>query len=163
KVHDSFPQSPASNFRPSLPGISPLNWTLRYFVLRFASFALLFASLTGAAAGFAQDSSSTAGGQPGGVTPPAQATDTDSQTLSAEVRAAEAAIASSDLKTAEARLDMWLASHPNDARALFDAGYVADAQNRLDEAASLYRRAIAANPKSLEAHISLGLLLARQD
>ena len=50
-----------------------------------------------------------------------------------------------------------------DARALFDAGYVADAQNRLDDAAALYRRAIAANPKSFEAHISLGLLLARQN
>ena len=31
-----------------------------------------------------------------------------------------------------------------------------------DDAASLYRRAIAANPKSFEAHLSLGLLLARQ-
>jgi Flp pilus assembly protein TadD len=32
----------------------------------------------------------------------------------------------------------------------------------LDDAASLYRRAVAANPKSFEAHLSLGLLLARQ-
>ena len=39
---------------------------------------------------------------------------------------------------------------------------MADAQNRLDDAAGLYRRAIAANPKSFEAHLSLGLLLARQ-
>ena len=35
-------------------------------------------------------------------------------------------------------------------------------QNRLDDAAALYRRAIAADPKSFEAHLSLGLLLARQ-
>lgn len=75
--------------------------------------------------------------------------------------AAESAIARSDWKTAQAKLDSWLADHPSDARALFDAGFVADAQNRLDDAESLYRRAIAADPKSFEAHVSLGLLLAR--
>jgi len=85
-----------------------------------------------------------------------------SQAVSPEVTAAEAAIASSDWKAAESKLDSYLLTHPTDARALFDAGYVADAQNRLDDAASLYRRATAANPKSFEAHLSLGLLLARQ-
>jgi tetratricopeptide (TPR) repeat protein len=85
------------------------------------------------------------------------------QPVPGAVAAAEAAIASSDWKTAEAKLDQWLAAHPNDARALFDAGYVADAQNRLDDAAALYRRAIDADPKLFEAHISLGLLLARQN
>jgi tetratricopeptide (TPR) repeat protein len=84
------------------------------------------------------------------------------ETVPAEVAAAEAAIGNSDWPAAEAKLDPWLVSHPNDARALFDAGYVADAQNRLDDAATLYRRAVAANPKSFEAHLSLGLLLARQ-
>jgi len=131
-------------------------------VLRFASFALLCALLFGEAAGRAQESSSTSGAQPSGVTLPAQATDSDSQSVSTEVTAAEASIATSYLKAAEAKLDTWLASHPNDARALFDAGYVADAQNRLEDAVSLYHRAIVANPKSLEAHLSLGLLLARQ-
>ena len=76
--------------------------------------------------------------------------------------AAEAAIAATDWKTAAAKLDAWLVSHPADAHALFDAGYVADAQNRLDDAAALYRRAVAADPTSFEAHLSLGLLLARQ-
>ncbi len=75
---------------------------------------------------------------------------------------AEAAIAKSDWKAAETKLDSWLAAHPDDARALFDAGYVADAQSRLDDADGLYRRAIDANPQSFEAHVSLGLLLARQ-
>lgn len=79
-----------------------------------------------------------------------------------QVAAAEAAIAKSDWKTAETKLDAWLAGHPTDARALFDAGYVADAQNRLDDAAKFYQRAVAANPKSFEARVSLGLLLARQ-
>ena len=40
--------------------------------------------------------------------------------------------------------------------------YVADHQDHLDAAASFYRRAIEANPTSFEAHLSLGLLLARQ-
>ena len=114
---------------------------------------LLIAAISGGGAGFAQESSSN---------PEAQAQAVEPQPVSAQVTAAEAAIAASDWKTAEAKLDPWLAQHPQDARALFDAGYVADAQNRLDDAAGLYRRATAANPKSFEAHLSLGLLLARQ-
>jgi tetratricopeptide (TPR) repeat protein len=92
----------------------------------------------------------------------AQAHTVASQPVSAEVVKAEAAIVNSDWKTAETKLASWLAAHPADARALFDAGYVADAQNRLDEAAGLYRRAVEANPQSFEAHAELGLLLARQ-
>jgi tetratricopeptide (TPR) repeat protein len=82
--------------------------------------------------------------------------------LAAPVAEAEAAIVKSDWKTAEAKLDPYLATHPNDGRALFDAGYVADAQDRLDDAAGFYRRATQANGRSFEAHLSLGLLLARQ-
>jgi tetratricopeptide (TPR) repeat protein len=81
--------------------------------------------------------------------------------VSEEVAAAEAAIAQSDWKTAETKLAAWLAAHPTDARALFDAGYVADEQNRIDDAAALYRRAVTANPQSFEAHVELGMLLAR--
>ena len=84
------------------------------------------------------------------------------QELPRQVADAEAAIVKSDWKTAEPLLDAWLAAHPNDARALFDAGYVADNQNRLDDAATLYRRAVQADPHSFEARISLGLVLARQ-
>lgn len=82
--------------------------------------------------------------------------------VASQVAEAEAAIVKSDWKTAETKLDAWLAGHPTDARALFDAGYVADAQNRTDDAVALYQRAVAANPKSFEARVSLGLLLARQ-
>ena len=81
---------------------------------------------------------------------PASAPAANSQPVPGDVAAAEAAIAASDWKTAEAKLDSYLAAHPSDARALFDAGYVADAQNRLDDAASLYRRAIAADPNRLK-------------
>jgi tetratricopeptide (TPR) repeat protein len=67
----------------------------------------------------------------------------------------------SDWKTAEPILQNWIAGHPSDARALFDLGYAADAQGRSQDAVGLYRRAVAANPSSFEAQISLGLLLAR--
>jgi predicted Zn-dependent protease len=126
-------------------------------VVRFALFVLFSVLIFGRTTAFAQGSSSPA--------PPASsaAPTPTSTSLPAEVASAESAIAASDWKAAEAKLDVYLAAHPADARALFDAGYVADAQNRLDDAAPLYRRAIAADPNSFEAHISLGLLLARQD
>lgn len=131
-------------------------------LIRVILLAVLSASLSSGSMGIAQGSSSNSGAHPTGVTPPGSATETGSLSPSDQVLAAEAAIASSDWKSAEAKLNPWLVSHPKDARALFDAGYVADAQNRLDDAVSLYRRAVIANPKSLEAHLSLGLLLARQ-
>lgn len=100
--------------------------------------------------------------QTGAVSSSTEAHSTAPPSVPDEVAAAEAAIAGSNWQTAEAKLRLWLTSHPADGRALFDAGYVADAQNRFDDAAALYRRAIAADPKSFEAHLSLGLLLARQ-
>lgn len=109
-------------------------------------------------AAFAQISSSSSPSPPHPSTPAATA----QPSIPPEVASAEAAITISDWKSAETRLNSYLAAHPSDARALFDAGYVADAQNRLDQAAAFYQRAIAADPKSFEAHISLGLLLARQ-
>ncbi len=138
-------------------------------MFRFALLALIFGSTSGA--GFVlpqesssnpQDSSSNSGARPSASAPSAAQVEAASQSPSAEIVAAEAAIAGADWKTAEAKLTPWLAAHPKDARALFDAGYVADAENLLDTAASLYSRAVAANPKSFEAHLSLGLLLARQ-
>lgn len=96
------------------------------------------------------------------VPPAATAVYPVDQSVAKPVAEAEAAIGKSDWKTAETKLDSFLAGYPNDARALFDAGYVADAQDRLDAAAGLYRRATEADPQSFEAHLSLGLLLARQ-
>lgn len=81
--------------------------------------------------------------------------------VSPEITKAEGALSQSDWKTAEPILDAWIAGHPTDARALFDAGYAADAQGRNDDAVALYQRAVAANAKSFDAQISLGLLLAR--
>lgn len=121
-------------------------------MLRFALFVLLIAPV----AGFAQDAAQSSDSQAPAAVPAA------SQTVSEAVADAEASMAKSDWKAAEAKLAPWLAAHPADARALFDAGYVADAQSRLDDAVGLYRRAVEANPQSFEAHISLGLALARQ-
>jgi Flp pilus assembly protein TadD len=124
-------------------------------VFRFTTFVLLFSS----AVGFGQSSAQNPE-QPAPEAAPATAA---AQLVSDEVAAAEGAITKSDWKAAEARLDNWLAAHPSDARALFDAGYVADAQNRLEAAAGFYRRAVEANPQSFEAHVELGMLLARQN
>ena len=127
-------------------------------MLRIAFFALLFALVCRPSLAVAQNSASL----PATASPQPSADPAQSQSIPAAVAAAESAIAGSDWKTAETKLDSYLAVNPTDARALFDAGYVADAQNRLVDAAALYRRAIAANPSSFEAHLSLGLLLARQ-
>ena len=118
---------------------------------RFIFFVFLLASVAGYEQSSAQNAEKPA---------PDAAT---AQPISDEVAQAEAAIVKSDWKAAEAKLDPWLATHPADARALFDAGYVADAQNRLEAAAGLYRRAVEANPQSFEAHAELGMLLARQN
>jgi len=127
-------------------------------VLRLAVFFLLLAS-TG---GFAQSSAQSSTPQSAAPAPSQAVDQTAPQPPAQEVLDAEAAIVKSDWKAAEAALKPWLAVHPDDPRALFDAGYVADAQNRLDDAAGLYRRAVDANPQSFEAHASFGLLLARQ-
>jgi predicted Zn-dependent protease len=118
-------------------------------VLRFALLALFLTSTCVSVVGFAQDF---------GAQSPASVT----QPVPDEILAAEAAIASSDWKGAEAKLALWLTAHPDDARALFDAGYVADAQNRQDDAVKLFRRAVEANPQSFESHLELGLILAQQ-
>ena len=126
-------------------------------MIRFALFVLLFASVCG----FGQESSSNPESQAPASAPAAEPA-AEPQSISAEVAEAEAAIVKSNWEAAETRLAPWLMSHPGDARALFDAAYVADAQNRPEDALGLYRRAVEANPLSFEAHIELGLLLARQ-
>jgi predicted Zn-dependent protease len=125
---------------------------VRYFVSRFALFALLVFSTFASIAVFGQAPRQD-------TSAPAPAA--DSQALAPEILAAETAITAANWNAAENRLNPWLAAHPFDARALFDAGYVADAENRSEDAAGFYRRAVEANPASFEAHIELGLLLAR--
>ena len=126
------------------------------YVLRLLRLAALCAICSVSCAISAQ---STAPSRDSSSTQPAQ---TSERQADPQVLAAESAIAANDLKTAQSSLESYVAAHPGDERALFDLGYIADVQNRPDDAADLYGKAIAANPKSFEAHLSLGLLLARE-
>jgi tetratricopeptide (TPR) repeat protein len=130
-------------------------------VLRSLLFSFILSSFCAAIPVLAQDSSSSSSSSPDKLAPQEATAPAEAGAVSPEVSKAEAAILKSDWKTAEPILNAWLAAHPVDARALFDAGYLADAQGRNDDAASLYRRALEANPKSFESQVSLGLLLAR--
>jgi tetratricopeptide (TPR) repeat protein len=100
--------------------------------------------------------------KPQSPTPESPKSSSEAAPETPELTDAEESIATSDWKTASSKLDAYLLTHANDARALFDAGYVADHQDQLDRAASFYRRAVEANPSSFESHLGLGLLLARQ-
>lgn len=124
--------------------------------MRFSAFrfpVLLLIALTVTVCSFAQ------------AAPPessAQTPNPDSAAAPQALADAEALMAKSDWKSAEAQLTPYIAAHPGDERALFDAGYCADALNQFDQAAALYKRAIDTDPKSFESHLSLGLLLARE-
>jgi len=88
--------------------------------------------------------------------------DVQQQTQPSPLAQAESAIAAQNYAAAATQLDAWLTAHPADARALFDRGYVADAQGQSVDAASWYRKAIAADPRQFESRLALGLLLAGQ-
>lgn len=74
--------------------------------------------------------------------------------------AIESAIEAKNYAAAGSRLDVYLSAHPGDARALFDRGYMEDAQGHTDAAEGWYRKAVVADPKEFEARAALGLLLA---
>lgn len=93
--------------------------------------------------------------------PPAPSAQPSPAQVSPQLQAAESRIAVSDWKGAEAKLAAYLTAHPNDARALFDAGYVAEALQKDDDAAAFYSRAVKADPNRFEARLAYGLLLAR--
>lgn len=73
---------------------------------------------------------------------------------------AESAIEAKNYSAAAHQLDVYLSAHPDDARALFDRGYVEDAQGHTDAAESWYQKAVTADPKQFEARLALGLILA---
>ena len=133
-------------------------------MVRTALFVLVFAALSGAVLAQEPSSSGNVGGaaQAAAQSNARTTVQAAAQPISGEVTAAESAMTGADWKTAEAKLGPYLATHPEDARALFDAGYVADSQNRLDDAEALYRRSIEADRQRFLAHLSLGLLLARR-
>lgn len=75
---------------------------------------------------------------------------------------AESDIEARNFDAARTLLSPYLSAHPDDARALFDMGYLEDSQDHTDAAAVDYRKAIAADPKQFESRLALGLVLARQ-
>ncbi len=75
---------------------------------------------------------------------------------------AETKLDTKDFVDARSLLDAYVSAHPTDARGLFDLGYAEDALGDAADAEASYRKAIAANPKQLESHVALGLLLASQ-
>ncbi len=76
---------------------------------------------------------------------------------------AESLIALQNYAGARKLLEPWISAHGTDARALFDLGYVEDAENHPEAAEADYRKSIGADPKQFEPRLSLGLLLARED
>src|ERR1700724_2278531 len=70
--------------------------------------------------------------------------------LSPELSAAEDKIEARDYDAARPLLLTRLASHPDDARALFDLGFVEDLQGQQDAAERDYAKAIAVDPKQFE-------------
>lgn len=131
----------------------------RFFLLVFAA---AFASLT-PAPGRTQELPAAPRSDP--ATPQSPATPSAAkpdEKIAPEIEAAEADLARSEWKAAATKLTPWLAGHPDDGRALFDAGYAAEADGRPDEATVLYRRSLERRPASFETRLMLGLLLARQ-
>jgi hypothetical protein len=79
------------------------------------------------------------------------------------------ALEKSDFATAAKLLTQLTADTPANAKTakdphlLFDLGYADEGLNHPDDAEAAYRRAIAADPNYFEAHLALGLLLAREE
>ena len=81
---------------------------------------------------------------------------------SPDVEQAEAAIQKADYPTAQALLEKYVATKPDNYLAWFDLGYVYKATNQPDKAIDAYRKSIAGKPDVFESNLNLGILLARQ-
>ncbi|HEV2274845.1 MAG TPA: tetratricopeptide repeat protein [Acidobacteriaceae bacterium] len=95
---------------------------------------------------------------PGTEAPP----DSSQRAASSALDDAESKIEQHNLQAARPLVQKYLKEHPQDARGLFDLGYLDQAENLQDAAAQDYRRAIAADPKQFESRLALGLMLAQQ-
>jgi Flp pilus assembly protein TadD len=76
---------------------------------------------------------------------------------------AKTEVDNSDYTAAQADYEKYLAQRPNDAAAHFDLGYVYTAQRETDNAIAEYRKAVALDPKMLQAQLNLGLSLLSID
>lgn len=93
--------------------------------------------------------------------PGAKDPDEQTQTTNDPLATIEDKISQKDYKTARFMLDAYLTTHSNDARALFDSGFIDDTLGKDDAAAAAYRRSLKVDPNQFEPHLALGLLLAR--
>ena len=71
-------------------------------------------------------------------------------------------ISAQQYKPARVELLNYLQAHATDARALYDLGFLDEAEGSDPAAAEDYRKAIAADPQQFESRLALGLQLARQ-
>jgi len=94
---------------------------------------------------------------PAGTRPP------DSTPETTPIAQAEDAIAAQHFDTAKKLLLAITAQDQKNARAFYDLGYVDQALHDKTAAEADYRAAIAADPKSFEAHAGLGMLLIDKD
>ena len=99
---------------------------------------------------------------PGQTSPPAEPGSRAAQSIAQ----AEDAIVRGDYGKALPLLDQAIAQtaprSQQAARALYDRGYVEQAQHQLDRAQADFRQASVADPKQFESHVALGSLLAQQ-
>ncbi|MGB6975034.1 MAG: tetratricopeptide repeat protein [Terracidiphilus sp.] len=136
---------------------------VRCVVVCLALTASLFGSAAGAAEGQSiRENPPQQAAAPAPAPAPAEDAERNGTGEAQAVAQAEAAIVKQDWKAAAAELAGWLQDHPEDARGLFDAGYVADQQNQNEAAESYYRRAVKADPNRFQTHLMLGMLLARE-
>ena len=83
------------------------------------------------------------------------------QSANDRLRAAETALEKNDLKTAAGLLKDLAEERPGDAHVLYDLGYAEEGLEDSVAAKQAYTAAVAADPAYGEAHVALGLLLAR--
>lgn len=76
---------------------------------------------------------------------------------------AEGKIQQGDFSGARPLIEAYLKEHANDARALFDLGYLDQASHQDEMASRDYQAAVAADPKQFEARLAWGLMLAQED
>jgi Flp pilus assembly protein TadD len=81
---------------------------------------------------------------------------------SPEIEQSEAAIQKGDYPAAQALLEKYVSTKPDDYLAWFDLGYVYKATNQQDKAIDAYRKSIAAKGDVFESNLNVGILLARQ-
>lgn len=103
---------------------------------------------------------------PSAASAPAASASSPGTTLAAPaiapvLAAAEDKLEARDYDAARTAVLSYLQQHGNDARALFDLGYIEDATGQQADAEQQYRKAIAADPHQFEARAALGLLLAK--